>query len=154
MPLPSKMLQICKRQQKHVDRHKTKAYSVTRNQRKALHTKQIESEEKTMKKMYEVETLRSNMTPKAFYNHCVRTFEKKAGVSWGWIDFEQWEEPYAPCEETHKHEDWKQPQIEKITFQPFCTHLYLEGNYNFIMEFTFWDEKRGSGYMYAMEIER
>lgn len=31
--------------------------------------------------------------------------------------------------------------------------MFLSGTYNFQMEFDFWDEKTGYGYLYAVEYE-
>ena len=105
--------------------------------------------------LYEVETLRTNITPRQFFTYAARMFERKTGEKLYWVDsFEDWETPSCECDIRAKHEDWDTPQYEICRSKPFNFHFYLEGTYNFIMEFDFWDEKTGNGYMYAYEIER
>lgn len=100
------------------------------------------------KAIYEVETDRTNMTPKQFYSHCKRTFEKKTGMSWYWTDdFSSWFEP------VQVNDIWagsyEAGTLEVCITKPAEWHLFYQGTYNFIMEW-----KDGCGYMYAVEWEQ
>jgi len=104
-------------------------------------------------KLYEFETKRSNITPKQFWTHCAKAFEKKTGRNFEWLDsFEYWSNPTDNADNTWKHEDWDEPKTEICRIKPFNIQLYLQGSYNFIMEFDFWDDKTGWGYCYAYEM--
>lgn len=107
-----------------------------------------------MKRVYEIEIQRTNVTPKQFWNYCKKQMEKK-GIDNSVCpdDFDDWAAPYQECNSYNKHEDWDVPQIELIRIKPFDMHLFLQNCWNFIMEFTFDDEKTGVGYMYATEFE-
>lgn len=103
-----------------------------------------------MKKRYEYEHERNNVTPKAFYNYCKKQLAKKGVDIEEWINFDLWS---IPIEENHietKHDDGK---IEKVFFLPYELQLYLQDSYNFIMEFYFDTETTGHGYMYLTEYE-
>lgn len=64
-----------------------------------------------------------------------------------WIIFEDWTDEKASPD-----------FIDKSSFKEICdyrtynTHLYFKGLYNFIIEFTFDNDKSGYGYMYAVEF--
>lgn len=109
-----------------------------------------------MTKLFDVECTRHNVTPKEFYRYCQKRMESK-GLSMDCFcdSYEVWANPIRYTERhTNRHEDWDEPRIEGICIMPFELQLYLEKGYNFILEFEFWDENTGSGYMYAMEYER
>ena len=103
-----------------------------------------------MKKRYEHEHERKNVTPKAFYNYCKKQLAKKGVDIEEWINFDLWS---IPIEESHteiKHDNGK---VEKAFFLPYELQLYLQDSYNFIMEFYFDTETTGHGYMYLTEYE-
>ena len=71
-----------------------------------------------------------------------------------WADFDEWKKPTFPEKgHTNKHSDWDVPVTEYIKIMPYDMHLFLQGAYNFIMEFEFDDEKIGHGYLYVTEYE-
>lgn len=110
-----------------------------------------------MKKRYEVEMMRRNVTPKEFYSYCQREFSRRTGGQDGlgnWLDdYSTWSNPTIQGNTRSNHEDWAEPKLEICKVMPFDFHQYLDGSYNFIMEFTFWDDKVGFGYLYAYEME-
>lgn len=103
-----------------------------------------------MEVVYEVECQRTGISPRQFWSYCKRRFKEKTGTEFTWIDtFEDWENPLTPSDIRSKHEDWEHPLTEICVIQPMDYHLFLENNYNFIME---WFD--GNGYMYAVEFKR
>lgn len=104
-----------------------------------------------LEKLYEVETHRTNISPKQFYSHCRRLLKKKANIDLSsWVDdFDTWQKPLTKCSFKNKHEDWDSPLLEIGKFEPLEMQVYLENNYNFIFE---WFD--GVGYMYCMEYDR
>lgn len=95
-------------------------------------------------KLYEIEIERTNISPKQFFTYCKKQFEKRTGENLDmWIDYEQWINPVQKSNTRTKE--------ETCVLQPFEHHLYYKGAYNFIMEFDFWDDNRGFGYLYAYE---
>lgn len=111
--------------------------------------------EQNMEKKYEIEIHRSNVTPKQFFEYCKEQMEKRTGETLdNWIEsYEEWETPTMPCNSTCKHEDWDKPTSEVCKLMSFDWHLFLQKTYNFIMEFEFDTERKGHGYMYAVEFE-
>ena len=108
-----------------------------------------------MKKLYECEIQRTNITPKQFFTYCKNQLRKKGIDLESWVDeFENWENPSTPCNDTCKHEDWEEPQMEVCRLLPCDWQLFLQNTYNFIMEFDFWDNNTGNGYLYVIEYER
>lgn len=100
--------------------------------------------------LYEVEIQRSNVTPRRFWGICAKEIERRTGYMahlTDWVDdFERWSNP---------------PQINKTRTEtevcktfPYDFQFYLRGGYNFIMEFNFWDDKTGNGYLYLVEFDR
>lgn len=107
-----------------------------------------------MKKLYELETERTNVTPKQFFKHCKKLFEL-SGLDLGdWITEDEWMNPTNRYDIVNNHEDWDEPDREVIKTQPYEFHFYLQRAYNIILEFDFYDEKKGFGYMYAVEYQR
>lgn len=108
-----------------------------------------------MKKIYEIEIQRRNVTPKAFFEYCRKQAEKKGLDIESWTDFENWINPYTPVE-MHKieHNDWEVPVTEINKYMPYDLQMFLSKSYNFIMEFQFDTETKGFGYMYAIEYQR
>ena len=110
-----------------------------------------------MKKMYEIEIQRSNITPKQFFTYCKAQMEKRIGIDLdNWIEsYEQWSgENSIECDSTWDHDDWEVPVREICKMKSFDVQYFLEKAYNFIMEFQFDTENKGFGYMYAVEFER
>ena len=108
-----------------------------------------------MKKMYEVECQRTNVTPKAFFEYCRKQLLKKGLEIESWSDFEYWSNPIEQSEyhtNVYKNEDETIREIIKV--MPYDLQYYLRNAYNFIIEFQFETETKGYGYMYAMEFER
>ena len=102
------------------------------------------------KKLYEFETQRTGISPRQFFSWCKREFKRRTGEDFGWIDgYKNWAEPTAPCNIKTNHEDWEEPLKEICKLQPMDYQYYLEGAYNFIMEY---DD--GNGYCYIVEFER
>ena len=106
------------------------------------------------RKLYEIEIQRSNISPKQFFTYCKKHLESKGLDIENWVDFENWESPITPCNETSNHEDWETPQKEICKLQPYDYQLFLAGAYNFIMEFDFYDDTKGFGYLFMTEYER
>ena len=108
-----------------------------------------------MKKLYEHEIERNNISPKQFFTYCKNQLSKK-GIDLGiWLDsYKDWTEPIAHCNDAYNHEDWEEPQKEVCKTQPYNWQLFLQNTYNFIMEFDFCDDNRGFGYLYVCEFER
>lgn len=105
-----------------------------------------------MRKLYEIECQRTNITPKQFFEYCRKQAEKKGLDIECWTDFEHWCNPINP-EKMHNFEH-ENGQIEKNQSLPYDLQYYLQGAYNFILEFEYDTETKGHGYMYAMEFER
>lgn len=101
-----------------------------------------------MKKLYELEMTRDNVTPRAFYGMVRRALLKKGGVeleSWiGDEGFGYWEKP---CGEVDAHST----ENETICRKPFDFQIAYKDAYNVILEFQFDDDKRGTGYAYIWE---
>ncbi len=99
-----------------------------------------------------VECTRNNTTPKVFYNYCKKKAEKLGIDLSCWSEYEDWADknsgfPYF----SNNHEDWDEPKRECGHWKAFDVQLYLQGAYNFIMEFNFDDDKKGTGYFYICE---
>ena len=108
-----------------------------------------------MKKMYEIECQRTNVTPKAFFEYCRKQAAKKGIDIEIWICYEDWVSPINKEElHTNEHKDWDNPLREKIKMMPYDTQYYLQNSYNFIMEFQFDTATKGYGYLYMTEYER
>lgn len=107
-----------------------------------------------MNKLYECEIQRSNIAPKQFFTYCKNQLKNKGIDIEIWADFEEWKSPITPCNSTSNHEDWEEPQKEICKLQSYNWQLFLQNAYNFIMEFDFWDDNKGFGYLYIIELER
>ena len=107
------------------------------------------------KKLYEIESNRYFKNVESFFSYCERFCEKHNIKLTDWIEsLEHFIEPLQKCNSKDKHEDWEQPQTEICKMQPYEWQLFLQDNYNFIMEFDFMDKKSGHGYLYIVEYER
>lgn len=106
-------------------------------------------------KIYEIECERNNVTPKQFYDYCKNQIKKKGGDLESWATFEDWTNE-TQQDEYHKcfHEDWDEPATEITQYMPYRWQTFLAGSYNFVLEFQFYTEEKGSGYLYLMEYER
>lgn len=100
--------------------------------------------------LYEYETQRTNITPKAFFGHVKRELKRKCGIDLAmWCDnFDAWSKRDGlPSTNTRT-------TTEVCKTLPFEWQFFLQGAYNFILEFDFWDDKTGFGYCYIHEYER
>lgn len=109
-----------------------------------------------MKKMYEVEIQRNNISPRQFFTYCKHQMEKRTGTSLDvWIDdYEAWADNTHEFDVNSDHEDWDEPVKEICRTKAYDWQFYLGKAYNFIMEFQFDTENKGYGYLYAVEFER
>ena len=101
-----------------------------------------------MKKHREVEAHRTNISAKQFYTYCKKRLAEKANVDIEmWTEYEEWVKPTYEYDIKNNHEDWTEPKREILIVRPYENQWYLEGSYNFILE---WDD--GIGYMYHVEF--
>lgn len=107
-----------------------------------------------MKLLYEHEIQRSNISPKQFFTYCKNQLEKKGINIENWVEYEDWISPIFTYDSMSKHEDWEEPETEICKTKPYEWQLFLQKAYNFILEFDFWDENKGFGYLYIKEFER
>lgn len=108
-----------------------------------------------MKKLYEVEIQRRNVTPKTFFSACVKAMQKHGASMEDWADYDSWaDENQSSYYHEHNHADWDKPQREVCAEGPYNTQRFLARAYNFILEFDFDTDKKGTGYLYAVEFER
>lgn len=108
-----------------------------------------------MKTLYQVECSRTNISPKAFFTYCAKAMKKCGGDIENWVEFENWaDENQNTYRNVWLHEDWDKPCKEIISGAPYQMQMFLSGAYNFILEFEFDTDKRGTGYFYAVEFER
>ena len=108
-----------------------------------------------MKKLYELEVQRRNITPKAFFNACDKAMKKKGASMDDWTTYEDWaDESRTPHRNENEHEDWDDPRREICSMGPYKMQLFLARSYNFILEFDFDTNETGSGYLYLVEFER
>lgn len=102
-----------------------------------------------MAKVNEIEVQRTNISAKQFYTYCKKRLAEKLNCDIeSWTDYEQWIAPRYKYDLVNNHEDWDEPKREILKIQPYEIHEYLQGAYNFILE---WND--GIGYMYHVEIE-
>lgn len=118
----------------------------------------ISSTSKKLKKIYEVEVERNNISPRQFFSYCARQFKQKTGQDLScWVeDYSAWSDPVHP-EPYHRYEhNWgDEKATEVVKYMPYDWQLFLSGAYNFIMEYEFGStDKNGWGYFYALEYER
>ena len=106
-----------------------------------------------MANLYECEIQRNNISPKQFFTYCKNQLKNKGIDIENWVEFENWESPITLCNMISNNEDWEKPQKEVCKILPYNWHLFLGETYNFIIEFDFWNENKGFGYLYVMEYE-
>lgn len=108
-----------------------------------------------MNKKYQVEIQRTDITPRAFWGYCRREIERRTGGKASledWLDeYGYWTDPVQTFNIDSWHEDWEHPRREICKIQPYKMQFMLECSYNFIMEFQFWDDKTGNGYLWMIE---
>lgn len=105
------------------------------------------------KKLFEVEINRYFKSVQTFWKYA-ENFCKKHGVNLNdWMCIEQFIEPYQKCNIRNEHKEWDEPLTEICKMQPYDYQLYVQGSYNFIMEFDFFDENSGHGYLYIAEYD-
>lgn len=97
----------------------------------------------------EFESLRHNVSASQFYYYCkAQALKKGLNPEW-YLEYEDWKTPIQPCDyHINKHEDWDEPKTEVIKHISFDAQFYLEGSYNFIMEY---DADERIGYCYIAE---
>lgn len=110
---------------------------------------------KTLHKVREYEAQRHNVTPREFWGYVKREYEKKTGqpLSVWFDDYNDWATPFQEFDYKNKHKEWGEPCLEVGHCHPFEFQIYLQGSYNCILEFEFWDDKKGWGYAYITEFE-
>lgn len=96
--------------------------------------------------MKQIEIQRRNTTPKQFYSYCQKRATEKGINLIDWLEFEEWENPTQESDIRNYHKDWEKPLMEICKHKPYNAQFYLQGAYNFILE---WDE--GIGYCYITE---
>ena len=100
-----------------------------------------------MKWTNEVECQRTNVTPKEFYRYALRYAEKKGMKDYFPVEnYIDWENPPCPCKPYYTED-----KLERLEMQPFNIHIWRKSEFNMILEFDFYDEKRGFGYIYLAE---
>lgn len=111
-----------------------------------------------MERLYEIEIQRSNVSPRQFFTYCKKEMFKRTGYSLdGWCDdYETWtgENGTPDFYVESNHEDWDEPKKEICSTKPYEWQLFLANAYNFILEFQFDTDKKGYGYLYAVEFRR
>lgn len=80
--------------------------------------------------MTTIEIQRKNVTPREFWNACVRAC-KKINESMPVDSFDEWKNDH----------DFN-----------YCMHMNLYGSYTGILEFNFEDDNKGWGYFYMAEV--
>ena len=105
-----------------------------------------------MKNRVEIE--RNNVTPKEFWSYCRREVKRRTGMNLeDWCEsYEAWSEPTQEANDRWHHEDWDVPVMEVCKMMPYNWQLFLGYQYNFIMEFDFWDFRSGYGYLYLLDM--
>ena len=107
------------------------------------------------KKLYEVEINRYFKNVSTFWSYAVKMCEKHGVNLTDWIEnLEYFCEPLQNSDFRDDHKDWDEPLTEVCRIKPYDYQVFLQNNYNFIMEFDFWDENSGHGYLYIVEYER
>lgn len=100
-----------------------------------------------------LESSRSNITPKDFFNYCKRLCEKHDIDITSYITFEEWSICHSPKYSVEDHKLWDTPLHEINKYYPYNVHLYLQGNYNFILEFYYDNMHFGKGYFHIAEYK-
>ena len=112
----------------------------------------------TRKAIYEIEIMRSDITPRQFFTYCKKEMERRTGHKLtDWCEsYEDWSGASAipESDNTWMHDDWDEPATEVCRTKAFNWQLFLSRSYNFILEFDFQNDNHGYGYMYAVEYER
>ena len=104
-----------------------------------------------MKTLYKVEMQRSNITPRSFFTACTKAMQKKGADIADWTDYDSWtNDRQTPYYSKEKHEDWDEPRCEIYSVAPYKIQMFLASAYNFILEFDFDTDKKGSGYLFAV----
>jgi len=98
-------------------------------------------------KHVEIETNRTTMNAKQFYQHCSRLFKKKGYSIEDWTNWHDWSRgSHIPRTEVEYHSDYYGDVSVIYRYEPYHLQEYGShdlGGHNLILE---WDE--GHGYMY------
>lgn len=98
------------------------------------------------KKLHEVELNRYFKNVHTFWAYALKMCEKHGVNLTDWMEsLDQFCEPMQRNNSRNNHEICK--------MLPYDWQLYLQNSYNFIMEFDFFDEKSGHGYLYIVEYD-
>lgn len=92
----------------------------------------------------EIEINRHFKSAEKFYDYCQKQCEKKG------ISLEDWMENLEQFENPIQKSDHK-TSTEVCVMKPYEWHLFCKGSFNFIMEFDFYTETEGFGYLYILE---
>ncbi|MBD5231188.1 MAG: hypothetical protein HDS66_03420 [Bacteroidales bacterium] len=103
----------------------------------------------------EFECNRQFKTPKAFWNYVDRQLKKKFGCS---VEdyfgcFDEWCEPIDECNIRGLRDDLEIPQYEVCKTLPYQIQFFYSKEYNYILEYDFFDGNSGFGYCYIAEME-
>lgn len=99
----------------------------------------------------EVESSRNSMKPRAFFNYCKHLAESHGIDIHDWVsDFRTWGNPDTQCDDEWNNDDGTKEICRTL---PYNWQFYRSDSYNFIMEFEFYTETKGTGYMYIAEWE-
>ena len=109
-----------------------------------------------MKKTFTYETLRHNVTPAQFLAHVRHNVDKRGGR---WYRGDLGLDYFKAGNDLNfdiRHDDWEIPCHEISKSKPYEMQTYIKNAdgtvYNEICEFTFDDEKTGTGYYYLINV--
>ena len=95
----------------------------------------------------EIEIELENTSPKNFWTYCLKKLEEDGEDLTDWVcEFKEWSEPKNSIE--HKVIKHKNGVVTACKLKPYETNIYCSGMINFIMEFDFYNDEQGYGYMY------
>lgn len=103
-----------------------------------------------MKKLCEIELNRYFKNVNTFYTYAEKMCKKHGIELRDWMEsLDQFINPLQKCNSRNNHDG----MTEICKMQPYDWQLFLQNTYNFIMEFDFFDENSGHGYLYIVEYE-
>ena len=94
----------------------------------------------------EFEVKRSDLSPLMFWRLVKKAMEDHGEDLTDWIaSFDEWIKPYQP---TAYHETNFGDFREALGSRPYDFHIYRSDSYNVILEFNFYNMRKGNGYFY------
>lgn len=102
-----------------------------------------------MKKLYEYEISRTDVTPNEFYKYCEKALMRKGIDMEAWVTYDMWTET---CQYNTQNNTQNKEEIVKMN--PYDFQMFYINAYNVILSFDFYDDKKGFGYLYIIEYER